>query len=77
MGERNLGGRFPTFYSFDVRVMKQLRVWRKTFRIGFQVFNTTSHFNPRDVYSNVGSPFFGEFANSVPMSGGLRLGFDF
>jgi len=57
--------------------MKQLTVRRKTFRVGFQIFNTTSHFNPRDVYSNIGSPFFGEFADSVPLSAGMRFGFDF
>ncbi|MEE9264245.1 MAG: TonB-dependent receptor, partial [Vicinamibacteria bacterium] len=77
IGERNRGGRFPTFFSFDIRVEKQLIVRRKSFRIGFQIFDTMSHFNPRDVYSNVGSPFFGEFVDSVPISAGLRLGFDF
>ena len=77
VGVRNRGGRFPTFFSFDIRVMKQLTVRKKTFRVGFQIFNTTSHFNPRDVYSNVGSPFFGEFADSVPISAGMRFGFDF
>ncbi len=77
VGERNRGGRFPSFFSFDIRVMKQLTFHRKTFRVGFQVFNTTSHFNPRDVYSNIGSPFFGEFADSVPLSAGMRFGFDF
>jgi hypothetical protein len=77
VGERNRGGRFPTFFSFDLRVMKELTVRGKSFRIGFQLFNLTGHYNPRDVYSNVGSPFFGEFADSVPFSAKLRFGFDF
>jgi hypothetical protein len=60
--------RFPLFVSLDVRFTKDFRVpvmsWLKKhkFRIDFTIFNITNHANPRDVYSNVASPFFGSFA---------------
>jgi hypothetical protein len=72
-GERNRGGRFPAFLSFDLRVTKGLELFGRSVRIGFQFFNLASHFNPRDVVSNRGSARFGTFLNSVDMSAGLRL----
>ncbi len=77
IGKRNRGGRFPSFFSADLAVTKELTVKGKTFRVGFQIFNLTDHYNPRDVYGNVASPNFGEFADSVDFSIRARLGFDF
>jgi hypothetical protein len=73
LGERNRGGRFPNFFSFDLRVTRGMTVKGRRIRVGFQVFNAGSHFNPRDVISNVGSPVFGQFLNSVDMGVSLRL----
>ncbi len=61
------GQRFPTFFSTDFKLTKDFHVpligWLKShrFRLGFQVFNLTNHTNPRDVFSNITSPFFGHF----------------
>ncbi|HSF19051.1 MAG TPA: carboxypeptidase regulatory-like domain-containing protein [Vicinamibacteria bacterium] len=73
VSERNRGGRFPGFLSVDLRVTKGMRVLGRGIRVGFQIFNLGSHFNPRDVLANRGSPRFGDFLNSVDMSFSLRL----
>jgi hypothetical protein len=59
--------RFPKFLSADVKVTKDFRVsflpWVKNhmLRGAFAVYNLTDHANPRDVYSNITSPYFGHF----------------
>jgi hypothetical protein len=73
VGERNRGGRFPQFLNVDVRVTKGLTVKGRHVRVGFQVFNLGSHFNPRDVVSNLGSPRYGQFLNSVNMGIAFRF----
>jgi hypothetical protein len=73
VGSRNRGGRFPSFFSFDLRVTKGLRVKGRKVRVGFQAFNLGSHFNPRDVVASLASPRFGEFLNSVDMGISLRV----
>jgi outer membrane receptor protein involved in Fe transport len=73
VGERNRGGRFPTFFSLDVRVTKGLTVRGRRVRVGFQVYNLGNHYNPRDVVSNLGSPRFGQFLNGVDMGFSFRL----
>jgi hypothetical protein len=89
VGARNRGGRFPNFFSLDLQVTKYLRVpvpnWNvipaqfrgKKYggRVGIKLFNITNHWNPRDVQSNVDSPDFGTFYNSVGRS--IRLKFEF
>jgi carboxypeptidase family protein len=61
------GQRFPTFLSLDTQISKDFHLpfigWlkKRAFRGMFTVFNATNHLNPRDVYSNVDSPFFGHF----------------
>ena len=77
VGERNGGGRFPTFFSADLAVTKELTIKGRSFRVGLQVYNLTDHFNPRDVYSNLASSTFGEFADSVDFSVRMKLGVDF
>ncbi len=59
--------RFPTFLSLDMKLMKDFHFpvipWLKkhTLRGNLEIFNVTNHFNPRDVYSNITSPYFGHF----------------
>jgi hypothetical protein len=73
LGPRNRGGRFPSFFSLDVRVTKGVTIKGKRLRVGFQAFNLGSHFNPRDVVASLASPRFGEFLNSVDMGISLRV----
>jgi hypothetical protein len=60
--------RFPAFFSFDLQLTKDFRLplvpWLKShkFRGSFRIYNLTNHSNPRDVYSNVTSPYFGSYA---------------
>jgi outer membrane receptor protein involved in Fe transport len=72
-GERNRGGRFPSVFSADLRVTKEISLLGRRVRVGFQLYNMTSHNNPRDVQSNLASPTFGEFSNSRGISGGLKF----
>lgn len=59
--------RFPTFLSLDLKMTKDFHLplfsWVKNhkFRGAFAVFNLTNHSNPLDVFSNVASPYFGNF----------------
>ena len=59
--------RFPTFASLDLKVTKDIRIWflpglrHHKVRVGLAIFNLTRHSNPRDVYNNVTSPYFGHF----------------
>lgn len=73
VGERNRGGRFPTFFSFDFRLTRGLTVKGRRIRVGVQFYNLGNHFNPRDVISNVASPFFGDFLNAVDMGVAFRF----
>jgi len=60
--------RFPYFLSLDLKLTKDFRLpffpWLKNhkFRGAIGVYNLTNHANPRDVFSNIASPFFGHFA---------------
>lgn len=56
---------YPSFFSLDLGLFKTFDVQRRRIKTGIQVFNTTNHFNPRDVYAVPGSPRFGAFTNSV------------
>jgi hypothetical protein len=73
VGERNRSGRFPNFFSFDVRVTKGVTIKGRKIRVGVQAFNLGSHFNPRDVIASQGSARFGSFLNSVDMGISLRV----
>jgi hypothetical protein len=61
------GRRFPAFFSVDLQLTKDFRVpfipWLKNHKVrgALQIFNITNHSNPRDVYANVASPYFGRF----------------
>lgn len=76
VGVRNEGGRFPDLFTLDLAVTKDVRLTRtQRARVGIQVFNLTNHFNPQDVQSNLASPLFGRFANSIERQ--VRLKFTF
>ena len=65
---------FPTFMAMDFVAYKTLTVRRRTADVGFQLFNATNHFNPRDVYPVVEAPGYGGFTNSVgPILRGFML----
>jgi hypothetical protein len=59
--------RFPTFASLDFRVTKDFRLSflpglrNHKMRLGFFAYNITDHGNPRDVYNNITSAYFGHF----------------
>jgi hypothetical protein len=57
--------RYPAFFSTDVVVYKTFTAKGRNADVGFQLFNATNYFNPRDVYPVVGDPRFGSFTNSV------------
>ena len=73
IGARNRA-QFPNFLSADVAVMKALELFGRRVDVGIQFYNITSHDNPRDVVSNVASPQFGDFRNSVGNTLSLKLG---
>ena len=65
---------YPAFFSVDMVVYKTFTVKKRSADLGIQVFNITNHNNPRDVYSVVGAPRFGDFTNSVgPIVRGYML----
>ena len=73
VGERN-AGQFPRFLSVDVAVTKRLEIFGRRADLGVQLYNLTSHDNPRDVVSNLASPNVGEFRNGVVNTVSLKLG---
>jgi Carboxypeptidase regulatory-like domain/TonB dependent receptor/TonB-dependent Receptor Plug Domain len=79
VGLRNRAGRFPTFISLDVSILKSFRVpfFDKRARAGVVIFNITNHFNPRDVQNNTASLHAGEFFNSLGTSVRGKFEMDF
>ena len=78
VGERNHAGRYPTFGSLDMQVLKSVNApghWAEDygFRLGVKVFNVTNHFNPRDYQDNLASSEFGGFFNGVGRKYGLKF----
>lgn len=69
VGERN-GQRFQRFSSFDVQVLRDLRLpffgKERKVKVGVGVYNVFDHFNPRDVQNNLASSRLGDFFNSPP-----------
>jgi hypothetical protein len=70
VGARNEAGRFPTFISLDVQILKGFKIpfFDKNAWAGVAIFNLTNHFNPRDFQSNIGSLHVGDFFNSLGTS---------
>lgn len=60
--------RLPTFTSLDLKLSKDFRIWflpwvrNHEIRGAISVYNLTNHFNPRDVYNNITSPYFRHLA---------------
>ena len=78
VGERNRAGRYPTFASLDMQVMKRLSApgrfkEKYRFSVGVKVFNVTNHFNPRDYQGNLASDDFGGFYNGVGRKYGMKF----
>ena len=74
VGVRNEGTCFPTLFALDLLATKVVKLTdRVSARVGVQIYNLGSHFNPRDVYNNTGSARFGSFANSVTQRIGMRF----
>ncbi len=80
VGPRDRAGRFPTFASLDIQVLKSVSLpgrWKKyRAKLGFKVFNVTNHFNPRDFQNNLASDDFGAFSNGVGRKFGTRIVFE-
>jgi len=80
VGQPN-GQRFPTFFSLDIKVYREFQfpfsfvgpMKHRKFRLGFYSLNITNHLNPRDVYNNIASPYFGEFAGFQHRVNGLVI----
>ena len=80
VGGRNQAGRFPMYMSMDLQVTKGFKLPffdKKKARIGVALFNLTNHFNPRDVQSNLASPNFGQFYNSLGVSVKAKFDIEF
>jgi hypothetical protein len=80
VGPRNQAGRFPLYFSFDLQISKgfQLPFLKdKRARLGFALFNLTNHFNPRDVQTNITSPNYGKFYNSLGTATKVKFDIDF
>jgi len=79
VGPRNRAGRYPTFASVDLQILKSFTLpgrWKK-YRadLGVKVFNLTNRFNPRDFQNNLASDNFGTFSNGVGRKFGTRISF--
>ncbi len=80
VGGRNQAGRFPMYRSLDLQVTKGIILPfldKKKVRVGVALFNLTNHFNPRDVQSNLASPNFGQFYNSLGVSVKAKFDIEF
>ena len=78
VGPRNRAGRYPTFASLDMQVMKSLSApgrfkEKYRFKVGLKVFNLTNRFNPRDYQGNLASDDFGGFYNGVGRKFGMKF----
>jgi len=77
------GERFPSFFSLDARVYREFRLpvpfihklQNHRLRFGLYSINITDHSNPRDVYYNVASPYFGHFVGFQHRVDGLVIDF--
>jgi Carboxypeptidase regulatory-like domain/TonB dependent receptor len=80
VGGRNAAGRFPTYISLDLQITKGIKLpffKDKRARVGAAFFNLTNHFNPRDVQTNLTSPNYGQFYNSLKLSVKAKFDIDF
>jgi len=82
VGQQNLAGRFPDYFSLDVQVTKGIPIKipiikkKYRFRVGVALFNLTNRFNPRDVQNSIASPNYGSFFNSQGFGAKLQVFFE-
>src|SRR5580704_4150551 len=63
--EKAENGRFPTYFSADVRVAKDIKLNSKyTLRPSISVTNITNHFNALQVHANTADPQYGQYFGS-------------
>jgi hypothetical protein len=68
-------GRFPTYFSADARVAKDIRLDSKyTLRPSISINNITDHFNALEVHSNTSDPQYGQFFGNYDRR--MRVDFD-
>jgi hypothetical protein len=76
------GERFSTFFSLDLKIYREFKVSSLPFmgrfknqklRLGVYSLNLTNHANYLDVYNNVASPYFGNFAGFQHRVDGLVI----
>jgi hypothetical protein len=69
------GERFPDYFSVDVTAFKTFDLFARKMDLGLQVFNVTSHFNPRDVITVQDSSRYKELANSfgITLAGYMQV----
>jgi Carboxypeptidase regulatory-like domain len=72
--------RFPIYFSVDWRIYRDFPLpfgihKGHKFRLGVYSVNTTGRKNPHDVYSNIASPLFGNFAGLGKRINGIVIGF--
>jgi hypothetical protein len=73
--------RFPTFFSLDARIYREFplampfvgRSAKRKLRLGLYSLNLTNRRNPHDIYNNVASPLFGQFAGFYRRIDGLVI----
>ena len=63
------GQRFPHFFSLDMKLSKEFHLplpmlKKHLMRGSLTIFNLSNHSNPRDVFNNVSSPYFGHFVGN-------------
>ena len=64
------GERLPNYFSADLTAFKTFDLFKRKMDLGLQIFNFTSHFNPRDVISVVDSPRYQTYASSFGITFG-------
>jgi Carboxypeptidase regulatory-like domain len=74
--------RFPTYFSLDAKIYRDIVLHLpfldsskgRKIRLGVFSLNATNHQNPHDVFYNVASPLFGQFAGNQRRFTGFVLG---
>ena len=61
--------RFPLFFSLDMKLSKEFHLplpflKKHMMRGSLMIFNLSNHSNPRDVFNNISSPYFGHFVGN-------------
>ena len=75
------GLRFPTYFSMDARIYREMTLHlpfmahsnARKIRLGIYSTDLTNHQNPHDVFSNITSPIFGQFAGFQRRVDGMVL----